>query len=110
MGRAHHRRLFAPDIDMEEIGPRRVPPAHHAFRGEVTRMLLQALRNATRPLTTTEPAERVMQERGLDMNNVQLKRTMGRRVGASLNHWKRVRGLVTSMPGPGQVNMWEIKR
>lgn len=110
MGRAHHRRLFAPDIDMEEIGPRRVPPAHHAFRGEVTRMLLQALRNATRPLTTTELAERVMQERGLDMNNVQLKRTMGRRVGASLNHWKRVRGLVTSMPGPGQVNMWEIKR
>jgi hypothetical protein len=23
---------------------------------------------------------------------------------------RRVRGLITSMPGPGQVNMWEIKR
>ena len=31
-------RLFAPDIDVRDIGSRPVPPEHHAFRGEVSRI------------------------------------------------------------------------
>ena len=34
-------RIFDPEIDMEAIGARRVPPAHHAFRGEVSRIILK---------------------------------------------------------------------
>ena len=43
-------RLFAPTIDMTAIGPRRVATAHHAFRGEVSRIVLETLRVATAPL------------------------------------------------------------
>ena len=51
-----------------------------------------------------------MKERGLDANDLALKRKMGQRVGACLNHWRRVRGVVRSMPGPGMVNLWELVR
>jgi hypothetical protein len=103
-------RLFAPDIDMAGIAPRPVPTAHHAFRGEVSRIILESLRTAVGPLSTTALTERVMKGRGLDVNDVALKRTMGRRVGACLNHWRRVRGVVKSIPGPGMVNLWEVVR
>jgi hypothetical protein len=103
-------RIFKPDLDLDGIAPRPVPPAHHAFRGEVSRILLTALREADRPLSTTELTERVMRERGLNMKDVKLKRTMGRRIGASLNHWRRVRGALESLKGPGQVLYWQIKK
>lgn len=32
-------RLSAPDIGIQAIVPRCVPPAHHAFRGEVSRTI-----------------------------------------------------------------------
>src|SRR6185312_7989482 len=51
-------RLFAPEIDMASIAPRAVPPAHHAFRGEVSRIILEALRTAVGPLSTTALTER----------------------------------------------------
>ena len=101
-------RIFKPDIDVEEIAPRKVPTAHHAFRGEVSRIILEALRTTTLPLSTGDLTERVMRERGLDVSDASLKRTMSRRVGACLNHWRRVRGIVKSMPGPGQQLLWEI--
>lgn len=103
-------RIFKPDLDIDGIAPRPVPPAHHAFRGEVSRILLESLRAADRPLSTTELTERVMRERGLNTKDVKLKRTMGRRIGASLNHWRRVRGALESLRGPGQVLYWQIKR
>lgn len=103
-------RLFVPDIDMGSLGTRPVPTAHHAFRGEVSRIVLETLRTAVGPLSTTALTEAVMKGRGLDVNDSALKRTMGRRVGACLNHWRRVRGVVKSMPGPGMVNLWEVVR
>jgi len=103
-------RIFAPDIDVAQIAPRPVPPAHHAFRGELSRILLEALRDAGRPLSTSELTDRVMRGRGLNMDDAKLRQTMGKRVGASLNHWRRVRGVLESMPGSGQVLYWQIKR
>ena len=99
-------RLFAPDTDVRAIAPRPVPPAHHVFKGEVSRIILESLRTAAGPLWTIQLTERVMRERGLDLNDVRLKRTMSQRVGACLNHWKRVRKVVRSIPGPGQVLLW----
>jgi hypothetical protein len=103
-------RLFAPDIDLTAHGERKVPVAHHAFRGEVTRIILETLRNAMRPMTTTEITERLMQERSLARNDAMLFRTISRRVNAALRHMEKVRKLVRGMPGPGQVKMWEIVR
>ena len=51
-------RLFAPDIDLEEIHPKPLPPRNQAFRGEVIRLLLAALRQSDRPLTTKASSAR----------------------------------------------------
>jgi hypothetical protein len=101
-------RLFAPEIDIAGISPRPVPPMHHAFRGETSRIILESLRKAVGPLSTTQLNERVMRERNLDTNDKRLRRTMTHRVGACLRHWKRERGVIRSMPGPGQVLLWEL--
>lgn len=101
-------RIFAPEIDMEAIGVRSVPTAHHAFRGEVSRIVLESLRKTTVPLSTGDLTERVMKGRGLDVTDAALKRVMSRRVGACLNHWQRVRHVVKSMPGPGQTLLWQL--
>lgn len=103
-------RIFAPDIDLAGIAPRPVPPAHHAFRGEISRILLESLRASDRPLSTSELTDRVMRDRGLNMDDAKLRQTMGRRIGASLNHWKRKRGALESIRGDGQVLYWQIKR
>lgn len=49
-------RLYAADIDLEETRPKPLPPRNQAFRGEVTRLLLAALRQSDRPLTTKDLA------------------------------------------------------
>lgn len=101
--------IFDPSIELEEIKARPVPPKHHAFRGEVTRIVLTTLRNAKRPLTTQEIAQRVMAERGLDTANARLLKTMTKRTGACLRNWQK-QGGVTRQPGPGQFMLWEIAR
>jgi hypothetical protein len=103
-------RLFAPEIDIAALGPRRVPTAHHAFRGETTRTILEALRTAAAPLSTTEITRRVMDGRGLDMSDAALSRVIAKRVGACLRHWEKERKAIRSMPGPGQVKLWELVR
>jgi hypothetical protein len=80
--------IFDPTIELLEIKARPVPPKHQAFKGEVTRIVLATLRNAKRPLTTAEIAQRVMAERGLNTANERLLRTIQKRTGACLRHWE----------------------
>jgi hypothetical protein len=42
--------IFDPSIELEEIKARPVPAPHHAFRGQVTRIVIMTLRNAKKPL------------------------------------------------------------
>jgi len=100
-------RLFVPDIDLSEYGPRPVPPPHAAFKGETTRVLLETLRKAGRPMNTRDLAEIVMRERGLPWDDLKARRTIHQRVGACLNHWMH-RGVLKSSPGPGQMLNWEV--
>jgi hypothetical protein len=102
-------RIFAPDIDMEALGARKVPSAHHAFRGEISRILLQTLKRSVIPMSTHKLTDIVMRERGLDVSDYRLHRLMQQRVGASLRHWHRVRGVLKSTPGKGGTLIWEIK-
>lgn len=100
-------RVFDPEIDIAAIAPRKVPPAHHAFRGEVSRIVLEALRKADRPLSTADLTERVMRERGLDLADKALRRTMSQRVGACLRHWRK-RAALQSLRGAGHLQNWQI--
>jgi hypothetical protein len=100
-------RLFVPDIDLTEYGPRPVPPPHAAFKGEVTRIVLDTIRKAGRPLSTMDLTRAVMGERGLPFDDLQTRRVIQQRVGACCNSWKR-KGVLKASPGPGQLLNWEI--
>jgi hypothetical protein len=103
-------RIFKPDIDLSQHGPRPVPPPHTAFKGELSRILMDALRATKVPLSTRHLAEVVMKERGMQMDDLKVRRIFQQRVGASLNNWKRVKKILKSTPGPGDMLMWEIDR
>jgi hypothetical protein len=102
-------RLFKPDIDLEEIHPKPLPPRNQAFRGEVSRLILSALRQSLSPLTTHDLARHVMAERGLNTSDKKLVRVIGKRVGSSLRHMRN-RGFVRSAKGPGQCLAWAITK
>lgn len=85
---------------------RPVPQPRRSFRGLVSRIILTTLRNAKKPLTTADVAQRLMAERGMDTANPRLLRMMTKRAGACLRGLQK-QGAVARRPGPGQF-MWEL--
>ena len=102
-------RVFDPDIDMMAIHPRPVPPRHAAFKGEVTRIVFKALREAKEPLTSRDIAKVLMRERGLNVDDGDVVVMMTKRVGACLKT-KKNQGLVRSITIPGTLLGWELIR
>ncbi|MEO9188545.1 MAG: hypothetical protein ABI224_00865 [Acetobacteraceae bacterium] len=101
-------RLFAPDIDLEEIRPKPVPPRHTAFHGEVSRIIRDVLRETGEALTTKDITFRVMAQRGLNIADPRLSRTVLKRVGASLRNL-RTRGGVTGERREGRRDLvWRL--
>lgn len=100
-------RIFNPDMDLEEIRPKPLPPRHAAYKGEVARIIFGALRDAHHPMTTQELAQHVMVERDLNSADKRLLRTVAKRVNACLRHY-RTRGVLQSAPGPGGRILWKV--
>jgi hypothetical protein len=99
--------IFDPELELTKIKPKPVPPRHQAFKGEVSRIVFTALRNAKIRLTTADVAARVMAERGLDTSNARLRKLFSGRVGSAMRHWEK-RGLIRSEWGPDRLKRWEI--
>ncbi len=91
-------RLFAPDINLAEIRPKALPPRHAAWKGEISRPIMNVLRETGLALTTKDIALRVMTERGLNTSDKGLTRTVHKRIGAALRHL-RAHGTVRSRMG-----------
>jgi hypothetical protein len=75
---------------------------------KVIRIVLGALREARRPLNIRDTNEVLTLERGLQRDPLKMRRSIPRRVGACLNHWKRVKKMLRSSSMPGQMFNWEI--
>jgi hypothetical protein len=101
--------LFEPDIDLEEIRPKPMPPRHSAFQGQVSRMVLDILRKEGQPMGVADLTARIMASRGLNTSDARLVRLMQKRLGASLRNL-RTRGTVQSKPGGGGRLVWEPGR
>ena len=101
--------LFDPSIELEEIKSKPVPPRHHAFRGEISRIVLTTLRNTKRPLTCEEIAQRVIADRGLNTTDERLVRLMAKRTGACLRD-NRKKGVAQSKMGPDRLLVWVVAR
>lgn len=95
-------RLFDPDVQISELGPRKVPQVLSDIHGDTGRIILETLRTATQPLPTYKICEAVMKARDLDTDDKGLCRLMMKRTVANLKHWHRKRGLIRPMKGPGQ--------
>lgn len=102
-------RVFDPNVDLNEVYPRPVPPRHAAFKGEVTRIVFKALREAEEPLTSRQIALVLMRERGLNTENPELRVLMTTRVGACLSA-KRDQQKVRSVEITGRLLGWELVR
>jgi hypothetical protein len=102
-------RVFDPDMDLEEIRPKALPPRHAGFKGEVSRAVLRIVREAKKPLSAREIAIRIMGERGLSTADRLLVRVIKQRVGACLRHW-RGKETVRSVPGEKAEILWEVAR
>ena len=100
-------RQFDPDIDLEMIRPKPVPPRHTVFHGQVSNIMLKMLRETGLPLTTKDIALRVVTERGLNAADPRLMWTVHKRVGASLRNL-RAKGLIKSSPGRGSNMRWVL--
>jgi hypothetical protein len=103
-------RILDPAIDLSEIRPRKVAVVLPDTRGDSCRIILEMLRKATQPISTAEITVAVMKARGMDVGDSDLRRVMANRTLANLKYWARKRGLIRSMPGPGQQLLWEIVR
>ena len=88
---------------MAKIKPKPVPPRDQAYKGQLSRTVLAALRQSDTSLTTKELARHVMAERGLKTAGIGLVRIMGERVGACLRHY-RDKGLARSEMG--EIGFW----
>lgn len=101
----HAIRLFDPQAQLGRAKP--LPSPHAAFKGEMRRDVLAALRAAQGPLTSLDIARQVITRRklGEDPKTVTMMR---KRVGAAL--WKlRVRGLVREVAQVGEYKGWCLR-
>lgn len=90
-------RLFDPQIDFKPPPARGVPSVAMAFRGEITRIMVAAFKEAGTPITSDHIVERVMLERGLNPSDLKTRKVLIGRIGAALYWWRR-RGLIRECP------------
>jgi hypothetical protein len=102
-------RIFQPDIDLETIKPKTVPPRHQALPGEMIRGVLTVLRESRKPVTSMEVTLTLMAQRGLNSADKGLVRIISKRVVACLRHG-RGKGILRSTETPGQQLLWEVAR
>lgn len=100
-------RMFDPEIELDEIKPKPLPPRHHAFKGQVTRAILAMLRS-NGPMDARAITIRLMAERDLNPNDKKLADAMHKRIGAALRNL-RERGLTASQePEKGGLLLWTV--
>lgn len=103
-------RIFKPDIDLDDLPARPIPPPSAAFRGEVQRFLLHTLRHAPEPMTTHELAKAIMEQRRLNVADRVLFKLISQRTGHSLSKLRRA-GLVRSERfSTGALLRWQVTR
>ncbi|MBC7507047.1 MAG: hypothetical protein H7267_15225 [Sandarakinorhabdus sp.] len=103
-------RIFQPDIDLEELPMKRVPPPNAAFRGEVQRFLLHTLRHASVPMTTLQLATAVMESRNLNVADKALHRKIAQRTGHSLGRLRRLGFVQSEKANAGGLLRWQTSR
>jgi hypothetical protein len=101
-------RLFDPNADIDDIKPR-LPPRFQAFKGEVQRLVLNALRNAKMPVPISHLTSLVAAGRAINTDDKPFMRILTRRVGACLRNLRKKEFVKMTRP-PGSLGLWEIAK
>lgn len=101
-------RTFDPNLALEDITPK-LPPRFQAFKGEVSRILLDTLREAKKPLPVYDLTLTVAAGRGINTDDKPFMIILRRRVDACLRNLRK-RGTVRSTRPSGSLMLWEIAR
>ncbi|MFB0873342.1 MULTISPECIES: hypothetical protein [unclassified Sphingobium] len=101
-------RIFEPDIDLADAPVKPVPPPNAAFRGEVQRFLLDAIRKSDVALTTLDLARMVMEVRGLNTSDKALKKLIATRTGHSLKKLRDKGFVASSKATAGGLLRWQL--
>jgi len=96
-------RLFDPDINLDEIRPKPLPPRHHAFKGQVTRAIFAMLRKEG-AMDAKAITLRLMAERELNLNDKTLTKAMQKRIGAALRNLRERQLAVSHSAGGIRTN------
>jgi len=101
--------IFDPQIQIQAIKPKTLrPPEDWSHRGQMTRLILNVLRQAMQPYTTRDIAVQIMSERALDQDDLRLVRLMAKRCGVALRGLRDKKTVIATQ-GPGQFMLWELK-
>jgi hypothetical protein len=101
-------RAFDPNADLEDIKPK-LPPRFQAFKGEVSRLILDTLRTSGKLMPVSDLTLIVAAGRGITSDDKSLMRTLSRRVGACLRNLRK-KNLVLMTRPPGSLGLWEITK
>jgi hypothetical protein len=99
--------LFDSTIDLKTVKAKRLPTHHQAYRGEVARVVLGALRKAQGPIPAREIVAEVFAVRGLSAADKALYRVITKRIGACLRKYRQ-KGIVASSEGPRGAVLWRL--
>ena len=100
--------MFDPEYRIDTIKPKAFrPPEDWSKRGQMTRIILGILRQASEPMTARDIGLQLILERGLGQDDQKLVRLMAKRCGVALRGM-RDRGIAQSAEGPGQCVLWEL--
>lgn len=101
-------RIFDPNVDMEELPIRRIPPAYAAFRGEMARFFLITLREHAGGLTTHDLALAIMRSRQISTADPEAVKLMQRRTGHSLHRLRDNGYVISEKANAGGLLRWRL--
>jgi hypothetical protein len=99
-------RVFDPDTEIDDIKPR-LPPRFQAFKGEVSRLVLNALRKSEKPIPVSDLTLIVAAGRGINPDDKPFMRVLSRRVGACLRNLRKKKLVAMTRPA-GSLGLWQI--
>lgn len=101
-------RMFDPEIELDEIRPKPLPPRHHAFKGQVTRSILAMLRSEG-AMDAKAITIRLMAERELNAADKALVKAMHKRIGAALRNLRERTLVQSEQPRAGPL-VWSLAK
>lgn len=100
---------FDPDYQLATIRPRYRKQVSPGEVASISRAVLDTLRRAGEAMTAKAVAQAIMTERGLNLTDRALVRSMAKRVDMALRY-QRTNGMVGEFQGPDMSLRWRISQ